>query len=88
LHAVAVGVVTATHSVIAPLSREAFSPEFSGTTLSFVNTLTFAAIAAYQLAGYAVHDPALVMLVFAAFSAAAVLLSPWVRETLSSRAPA
>ncbi|MEM1517174.1 MAG: MFS transporter [Thermofilum sp.] len=85
LHAVAVGVVTATHSVIAPLSREAFSPEFSGTTLSFVNTLTFAAIAAYQLAGYAVHDPALVMLAFAAFSAAALLLSPWVRETLSLR---
>lgn len=83
LHAVTVGVIGATHSVLAPLSREAFDPRFSGTTISLVNAAAFAAVAVYQLAGYAVRDPLSMMAVFAAVSAAAASLSPLVRETLS-----
>ncbi|ABL79218.1 MFS transporter [Thermofilum pendens] len=77
------GVVAATHMVIPPLSREAYSPEFSGTTLAFVNMVGFVAIAVYQSIGAVVGDPSIPLVVFALVSLAALLLSGSVRETLS-----
>lgn len=82
-HAVLVGLIASTHSVLAPLSREAYSPEFSGTTLSLVNGAAFAAVAAYQLAGFFTREPAHVLLFFTAVNAVALLMSPWIKETLA-----
>ncbi len=82
LYALALGAAAATHLVISPMAREAYDPEFSGTTLSFVNAATFAAVALYQLLGYALSDPLAALGVFAAVGALALLLSPFIRETL------
>jgi hypothetical protein len=64
------------------MAREAYDPEFSGTTLSFVNAATFAAVAVYQLLGYALSESIAALGVFAAVGALALLLSPLVRETM------
>jgi len=82
LYALALGAAAATHLVISPMAREAYDPEFSGTTLSFVNAATFAAAAAYQLLGYALSEPLAALGVFAVVSALALMLSPFVKETL------
>jgi MFS family permease len=82
LYALALGAAAATHLVISPMAREAYDPEFSGTTLSFVNAATFAAVAVYQLLGYALSEPIAALEVFAAVGALALLLSPLVRETM------
>ncbi len=82
VYAVAVGAVGATHSVLAPLAREAYDPAFSGTSISLMNVVIFAGVALYQLTGYAVRDPVTAMALFASVAATAVPLSRWLRETL------
>jgi MFS family permease len=81
-YSVLLGVVAATHSVISPMAREFYRPEFSGTTLSFVNGITFAGVALYQLAAYALQDPLQALLLFAAVAVAAAALTPLVHETM------
>lgn len=85
IYALALGAASGTHLVISPMAREAYDPEFSGTTLSFVNAASFAVVAAYQLLGYALSEPLAAFGVFASASALAIALSPLVRETLNQR---
>jgi len=82
-YSVLLGVVAATHSIISPMAREYYRAEFSGTTLSFVNGITFAGVALYQLAAYALQSPLHALALFAAVAALATVLTPLVHETMA-----
>lgn len=79
---VSLGIVAATHSVISPMAREFYRPEFSGTTLSFVNAATFAGVAAYQAMGLLLHDPAQALCVYTIVAIAATILAGFAQETM------
>ncbi|MEM4430909.1 MAG: hypothetical protein QXM08_07075, partial [Thermofilaceae archaeon] len=79
---VLLGIIAATHSIISPMARELYRPEFSGTTLSFVNGVTFAGVAVYQAAGYVIRDPLQALMVFSVIAAVATVLTHFVRETM------
>ncbi|MEM2186072.1 MAG: MFS transporter [Thermofilaceae archaeon] len=79
---VLLGIIAATHSIISPMARELYRPEFSGTTLSFVNGVTFAGVAVYQAAGYVIRDPLQALMMFSAIAAVATVLTHFVRETM------
>jgi len=81
-YSVLLGVVAATHSIISPMAREFYRPEFSGTTLSFVNGITFAGVALYQVATYVLPSPLHALTLFAAIAAVAATLTPLVHETM------
>jgi len=85
-YSVLLGVVAATHSVISPMAREFYRPEFSGTTLSFVNGITFAGVALYQVATYVLPSPLHALLLFATIAAVAAVLTPLVHETMKEGA--
>ncbi|MCS7104113.1 MAG: MFS transporter [Thermofilaceae archaeon] len=82
LHAVLLGLVAATHSIISPMAREAYDPEFSGTNLSFVNASTFIGVAIYQVTGYYVQNPLSALALFTLTGALSIILTPWVKETM------
>lgn len=82
LYMLLLGVVAATHSIISPMAREFYCPEFSGTTLSFVNGATFAGVALYQATGYVLRDPLHALAAFAAVAVIAMVLTAFVSETM------
>ncbi|QOJ78628.1 MFS transporter [Infirmifilum lucidum] len=78
------GLVASTHMVISPMAREAYPPEFSGTTFAFVNMVGFLAVAVYQSLGLVVKDPVHILALFSVASLVSGLLALRAKETMNS----
>lgn len=77
-----VGFSAAFHIVIPPMAREAYPPEYSGTTFAFVNMAGFIGIAIYQSLNVIISDVATALEIFLALSLISLLASLMTRETL------
>ncbi|MGC9106911.1 MAG: MFS transporter [Infirmifilum sp.] len=76
------GLIASTHMVISPMSREAYPPEFSGTTFAFVNLVGFLAVAVYQSLGIFIGDPLIILKIFGISALITGIMAIKTRETL------
>ncbi len=85
LYMLILGLIASTHMVISPMAREAYPPEFSGTTFAFVNMVGFLTVAIYQSLGALVKDPLQMLLVFSVVALMSGVLATKTKETLNQR---
>lgn len=77
------GLIASTHMVISPMSREAYPPEFSGTTFAFVNLIGFLTVAIYQSLGVVFTNPLNVLTLYGVIAFITGVLALKTKETLS-----